>query len=150
MALALGTAKPDVPGSLEAHVQSLKELASTAAELGIRVGMETGYTSEETLRVLGLVGSPWVGDYLDVGNVAGRGLDPAAEVRQRGDRIVQLHVKGPRGAALDSGAVDLAALAQALREVGFDGWLMLETSPGDDPLEAARRNLAAVRQHVAS
>jgi sugar phosphate isomerase/epimerase len=109
--------------------------------------METSYTSDQTLTVLDRVGSPWVGDYFDTGGAAGRGWDPVREVRQRGSRIVQLHVKGPRGAALDTGAVDLEALGQALRDVGYDGWLMLETSAGDDPIGSARRNLAVLRRY---
>lgn len=145
--LALGGPSLDDSRALDSYVQSLKELAATGARLGVRIGIETGYTADETLRVLSLVDSPWVGDYFDVGNAAGRGLDPADEIRRRGQHVVQMHVKGLRGAPLDGGTIDLEAFRRALDDVAYDGWLMVETSPGDDALREARRNLAVMRQH---
>src|SRR6185437_12731146 len=134
----------------EAYLTSLRELAVTAAPLGVRIGIETGYSAAETRDVLSRVGSQWVGDYFDTGNAAGRGRDPVDEIRARGRLIFQIHVKGVRGAGLDAGTVDLDGVSQTLREVGYDGWVMLETSAGDTPLDAARHNLGVLRQHFDS
>ncbi|MGH2460505.1 MAG: sugar phosphate isomerase/epimerase family protein [Chloroflexota bacterium] len=147
VALLPGTAALDDAASTEAYLTSLRELAVAAAPLGVRVGIETGYSAAETQDVLSRVDSQWVGDYFDTGNAAGRGRDPVAEIRARGGLIFQIHVKGARGASLDAGTVDLAGVGRALREIGYDGWLMLETSAGAAPLENARHNLAILRQH---
>jgi sugar phosphate isomerase/epimerase len=148
--LVPGAPPLDDEPAVAAYVASVQDLASTAANLGVLIGIETGYDAAETRQVLELVGSPWVGDYFDTGNAAARGRDPAEEVRRRKSLIVQMHVKGLRGADLAGGTVDLAALKQALQEIGYDGWLMLETSAGDNPLEAARRNLAVLRENFAA
>lgn len=145
--LVPGAAALDDAPALEAYLASLRDLAATAAKLGLRVGIETGYTASETRDVLSRVGSPWVGDYFDTGNVAGRGRDPVEEARGRRGLIFQIHVKGVRGASLDAGTVDLAGMNQVLHEIGYDGWLMLETSAGDSPLESARKNLTVLRQY---
>jgi inosose dehydratase len=134
--------------AVEAYVGSLKDLATTAATLGVRIGIETSYNSPETREILGRVGSPWVGDYFDTGNAAGQGRDPVEEIRQRKGLIVQIHVKGTRGADLAAGTVDLPAVKRALQETGYDDWLMLETSAGDAPLDAARRNYAVLRESL--
>ncbi|HEY8884317.1 MAG TPA: sugar phosphate isomerase/epimerase family protein, partial [Chloroflexota bacterium] len=134
--------------AVEAYVGSLKDLATTAARLGVRIGIETSYDSPETREILGRVGSSWVGDYFDTGNAAGQGRDPVAEIRQRKGLIVQIHVKGTRGADLAAGTVDLPAVKRALQETGYDDWLMLETSAGDAPLDAARRNYAVLRESL--
>ncbi len=148
VALVPASAALDDPPAVEAYLMSLRELASTAATLGVRIGIETGYRAAEVHDVLSRVDSPWVGDYFDTGNAAGRGMEPAEEVRARRGQIFQIHVKGVRGASLDAGTVDLDGVLGALREVGYDGWLMLETSAGESPLDAARHNLAVLRQHL--
>jgi sugar phosphate isomerase/epimerase len=51
-----------------------------------------------------------------------------------------------RGADFDGGSVDLPAVRDALREAEYDGWLLLETSPDDDAVGNARRNLATPRE----
>src|SRR5205814_5007905 len=84
--------------------------------------------------LLDRIASPVVGDYFDMGNMAAFGMDPAEEARRRRGRIVQVHAKGARGAPLDAGTVDLDAVRQALGEIGYEGWLVLETDGGDDPV----------------
>jgi sugar phosphate isomerase/epimerase len=37
---------------------------------------------------------------------------------------------------------------RALQDTGYDDWLMLETSAGDAPLDAARRNYATMRESL--
>ncbi len=141
-----GVPPADDGAATDAYVASLRELAPAAADLGLKLGVESGLPAEAQLALLDRIGSPVVGDYFDMGNVASRGMDPVEEVRRRGSRILQVHAKGKQGAALDAGTIDAAGVARALREAGFDGWLNLETAAGDDPLGNARRNLATLRQ----
>lgn len=132
--------------TMDALVASIRDLVPVAADLGVRIGVESNLPAAEVLAMLDRIGSPSVvGDYFDMGNAAGRGMDPADEIRLRGSRVARVHVKGSRGGALDGGTVDLAAVREALRATGYDGWMLLETSAGDDALANARHNLAVMR-----
>jgi sugar phosphate isomerase/epimerase len=135
--------------AVDLYVESLRSLAPEGEARGVRLGIETSYDARETREVLGRVGSPWVGDYFDTGNAASRGRDPAEEIRGRKGLILQMHVKGTRGADLSEGTVSLAEVKRAIDDTGYAGWLMLETSAGEQPIEAARRNFAALREYFA-
>ena len=62
-----------------------------------------------------------------------KGLDPEAEIRALGGLIAAVHIKDTRVTTGDcrpgTGRVDFAGCAQVLAEIGFDGWLTLETPP---------------------
>jgi sugar phosphate isomerase/epimerase len=140
----------EAPADVEAYVASLRELAPVARGAGVRIGIESNLAGAEVLALLERIGSPdVVGDYYDMGNAAGKEMDPAEEVRRRKGHLVQVHAKGVRGAGFDAGTLDLGAVRDALREAEYDGWLLLETSAGDDAMGNARRNLAVLRQAFA-
>ncbi len=44
--------------------------------------------------------------------------------------------------------MDIPGCVDTLREIGYDGWLILETPATDDPLEAGNYNLAYLRDVV--
>jgi len=103
-----------------------------------------------------------VGLLLDTGHLALGGGDPVQGLRDWRDRIDHVHVKDYRRAVLDSvvadradmeeawrrkvfvelgtGDVDLPAFFAALREIGYDGWLVVEQdlipAPDEDETEA--------------
>jgi sugar phosphate isomerase/epimerase len=91
-----------------------------------------------------LVESPALGVYYDVGNADYQSFDPIAEIGRLGKHIVQIHVK-EIGAEMGEGKLDFGAIAHAIRGVGYDGYLMLETEAGDDAAANAARNLAFVK-----
>jgi sugar phosphate isomerase/epimerase len=141
-----GVPTPDETAAMDAFVRSVRELVPAATGLGVRIGVESGLGSDDVLAMLDRIGAPSVvGDYFDMGNLAARGMDPAEEARRRRGRITQVHAKGVRGAGFDAGTLDLPSVARALREGGSDGWLLLETAAGEDPIGNARRNLALLR-----
>jgi sugar phosphate isomerase/epimerase len=113
-----------------------------------KVGMESvgrvGRSAEQTLAMIELVKSPSLGVYYDVGNADYQSFDPIAEIGQLGKHIVQIHVK-EIGAEMGQGKLDFTAIAEAIRGVGYDGYLVLETEAGDDPAANAARNLAFVK-----
>lgn len=86
---------------------------------------------------------PWFGAYFDVGNNVRWGV-PEHWIRVLGDRIGKLDIKewderkhaseGLRagfGSELGEGTIDWAAVRQALRDVGFEGWATAEVRGGD-------------------
>jgi len=113
-----------------------------------RVGMEsvgrTGRSAEQASEMIEAVASPALGVYYDVGNAAYQGFDPIAEIEELGKHIVQIHVK-EIGAEMGQGKLDFPAIFAAIKRAGYDGYLVLETEPGDDPPGNAARNLTFVR-----
>jgi sugar phosphate isomerase/epimerase len=144
----------DVSGEEEERfAEGLRRVAPVAEETGVAIAIETSCSAAQLLRIVDAVGSPKVGVYQDLANAVIYGQDPAATVRALGPRIVMLHVKDTPGkgqAPLGEGVVDWAACRAAVREIGYDGWFVLETPPGDDAVEAASRYLDFTRRWLAS
>lgn len=79
-------------------------------------------------------GADTLGIYLDVGNSTSGGMNPAAEIRAAQGRTILTHVKDWNPAnrnerLLGAGAVDFPASLAALREIGYNGYLLVELPP---------------------
>ena len=80
----------------------------------------------------------------DTGHLAAGGGDPAAIIRRYADRLQHVHLKDVRLDPLEflplgQGSVDFADVLAAVRESGYDGWLMVELDAyAGDPAEAAQ------------
>ena len=130
----------DAPG-LTRVVEALRQIAPRARDAGIVLGLENTLTAEQNLDVLDRVGSEWVKVYYDVGNATAYGYDVPGELRMLGkDRICEIHLKEtlslpetdkPLLGAPASGGVDFEAVAAACKDIGYDGWYVLETSGRD-------------------
>ncbi len=112
-------------------------------------------TEDDIDRLMACTGEA-VGLLLDTGHLSYAGGDPLAVVRRHGGRIVHVHCKDIRADVLadardrDSsfldavlagvftvpgdGCIDYAALAGALAETGYEGWLVVEAE--QDPAVA--------------
>jgi len=134
------------------HVADLlKDLGREAARAGVVLGLEDTLSAEDDARLLDRAGSSAVKVYYDVGNATNLyGFDAPREIRWLGrDRICQVHVKDK--GYLGEGKVDVAEVIRALREIGFRGWVNLETTAPSGDVEAdARRNLAYLRKLLAA
>jgi inosose dehydratase len=80
----------------------------------------------------------------DTAHLAAGGGDPAELIRRYPDRIRHVHLKDLDRASttfmpLGQGDLDFADVLAAVREVGYDDWLIVELDSYDgDPAEAAR------------
>jgi inosose dehydratase len=80
----------------------------------------------------------------DTAHLAAGGGDPAALIRRYPDRIRHVHLKDLHTATttflpLGQGDIDFTDVLDAIREVGYDSWLIVELDSYDgDPAEAAR------------
>jgi len=142
----------------DALVEVLEECAPEAEKAGViyaveNVGQALAHTPEHLIEIVTRVDSPACQVYYDVGNGAGQGADPAADMRTLGDRIKMLHVKdfrrapdGREVAVIGDGVIDWPAVAQAARDIGYDGYLTLEV-PGtaDTADDIAARSRDALR-----
>jgi len=132
-------------------IEELRKVAPLAEKQGVclaieNVGRGCGRSAEALLRIANGVNAPSVQIYYDFGNGLSLGNDPLAEIRKLGGRIAQVHAKDPGGQYLGEGRLDLPAVSAALKAIGYDKWLVLETPATDDPPAAAARNLAFLRE----
>ena len=73
------------------------------------------------------VGSPAVKVYYDVGNSKKRGYDIYREIRALGkENICEFHAKDYQG-TFGKGEIDFEAVRRAMDEIGYRGWLHVES-----------------------
>jgi L-ribulose-5-phosphate 3-epimerase UlaE len=96
------------------------------------------------------VGSKLFQVYYDVGNSTAYGYDVPTELRLLGkDRICEIHLKDWKTPMLGSpeGQVDFRNVAQAVKDIEYHKWLVLETSGRQGHfLEDTRANVAFARE----
>ncbi len=141
-----GELKEEKPEEMERLVDLLREVAPRAEKAGVILGIENTLTAKANLAILDQVNSAAVQVWYDVGNTFGKGYDVPAEIRMLAGKICQFHIKdNPH--LLGQGRLPFPEVAQAIRDIGYRGWLILETaSPSKDVEGDARRNLAYARQ----
>ena len=151
----------ELEDELTQAAESLLSAVDTATETGVAIGIESTLNFAQYEFLLEYLGNTdQAGACLDIGTAASRKLDVPTGIRTLGAAsITQVHVKDVRTAegqppnfdvALGEGDVDFRAIAQALRAVGYDGWLGLETPPGPDAIAVARANLEFMRRELAA
>lgn len=140
--------------SVRRWIEQLRLVAPVAAEHGVvfcleNVGRGCGKSASDLLRLTEGIDSPAVGAYYDIGNAVAFGNDPVAEIAQLGNSMRIVHVKD-HGDLLGAGEVPIRASVEALVRNGYDGCLVLETSPTNDPRYAATYNLGFLKGVLAS
>lgn len=130
--------------------EMMQSVAPLAADLGVvlcleNVGRGYGKSAAELANMVDTVNSPGVAVYYDVGNALAFGNDPVEEIKFLGSRIAAVHIKDREADLLGKGIVPIADCVKTLREIGYGDWLVLETPPTEDPVAAAKHNLAYLR-----
>jgi sugar phosphate isomerase/epimerase len=138
--------KADLPNeaAVERCADAFGALCPAAERAGITLCFEGSLEATAVARIAEGAGSSAFGCYFDPANLVVAGLDPAAQVRALGRLIRRVHLKDTRerrgDCSLGDGRVDFAACAQALTEIGYGGWVVLESPPG--PPEAVARDIS--------
>ncbi len=131
-------------------VETLIQIAPRARDAGVALGLENTISGAQSLEIIERVGSEWLQVYYDLGNSTGNGYDVPGEIIEIGnDRLCEVHLKDWNTPLLGSeeGMVDNAAAAAALRDIGYDRWLVLETSGREDRfMEDTRANVAWAKE----
>ncbi len=125
----------------ERSLASLTELADYAAKTGVSIGLENVWNKFLTspLEMRGFIekiDSDFVGSYLDIGNVLFNGY-PEHWIEILAEKIKKVHFKDYRKAAgglhgfvdLLAGDVNWPEVMNALKAVGYDGWVSAEMIP---------------------
>jgi sugar phosphate isomerase/epimerase len=133
---------------VDTFVAMMKEIARYAERYSVVVALEDWISAEDNLRLLDAIGSDHVAVYFDPHNLVGRVKgDVYAEPKRLGRRINQVHVKnGAMRLETPGGKLEWPRMAQALSDIGYRGWYVLETpSPTKDILADTRANIAYIR-----
>ena len=127
-------------------VERVKAAAPRAKDAGVILGIENTLSAEQNARILDRIGHDSVKVYYDVGNTTRMGYDVPAEIRFLNERIASFHFKdGPN--YLGEGDVKLDPIAAAIKDIGYRGWIVMETSsPSGDKVADARRNGEYIRR----
>lgn len=131
----------DYETAYDRALSALRELAPFAEENRVSIGVENVWNKFllsplEMRDFIDRVQSPYVGAYLDVGNVLCSGY-PEHWARILGSRIKKVHFKDFRRSVgtidgfcdLLAGDVNYAAVMDALETAGYHGWVTAEISP---------------------
>ena len=127
-------------------IDGLKPLAEIAEKHKVVLALETMFNADQMGMVVDKIGSPYVKVYYDTGNLCNRGYDVPAELRQLGDRIGMIHAKDTDRQMLGGGKVDFDGVSDAIRDIGYDGYIVLETPVGDDANGDNAQNLAFIKK----
>jgi L-ribulose-5-phosphate 3-epimerase len=115
--------KPELQAKV---IERLKRAAPKAEKNGVILGIESWMSAEDHLRIIDAVGSPNVQVYYDVANSEKMGYDIYKEIRQIGaKRICEFHCK-ENGFLLGQGRIDFRKMRDAVQDIGWSGWLVIE------------------------
>ena len=133
----------------ERWIEEISAVAPAAEDAGVcycleNVGRGCGKSAGDLLRLVTAIDSPAVGVYYDIGNAVAFGNDPAEEIRALRDCTRIVHVKD-NSDYLGGGDVPVGQAVDALVEMGYDEYLVMETSPTQNPMQAGAYNLGFLR-----
>jgi sugar phosphate isomerase/epimerase len=128
-----------MPAAIEAAAEALAPLAERGAQLGVAVALETHdafHASRDVMRALEQAPGQGAGALWDVYGPHVAGEAPADTASRLAGRILHAHINDGRPEAqaadgwqvtfLGEGQVPVFAALQAMRNVGYAGWLSVE------------------------
>jgi sugar phosphate isomerase/epimerase len=104
-------------------------------------------TAQESVELMDRIGSPSFKLHLDVKAMATEEAPATELIRRHAGRLGHFHANDPNRRGPGFGATDFVPIFQALREVGYAGWVSVEVfdySP--DPETIARESLRYMKQ----
>ncbi len=131
---------------VDAAVKRIKAVAPRAKDAGVILGIENYLNGEQNERILDRIDNEAVQIYYDVYNTGTtKKHDVPADIRRLKGRIAQFHFKNG-DKYLDAEPAKFEPIAATIREIGYQGWIVLETSsPSGDPVADGKRNGDYVR-----
>jgi sugar phosphate isomerase/epimerase len=119
-------------------ISRIRAVAPRAKDAGVTLAVESYLNAEQKMRMLDAINHEAVSTYWDVYNTR---LEAApAAIRLLKGRISQFHFKNG-DKYLDANRAEYEAIAAAIKDIGYKGWIVLETSaPSGDGIADAKRN----------
>lgn len=133
--------------------ESLRECAKIAQELNTRIDIEicNRYlpamirTINQGKKLVDAVGSPWVRLLADTHHMNIEESSLPVSIRQAKGYIAYMHFSDSNRLAPGMGHIDYSAIAEALRDIGYEGFCTAEFIPEPDPLAAARQTMQLMK-----
>jgi inosose dehydratase len=159
--LVVGGGARRAVGATEEDYDRLAAALDSVVDLAAEHGLDASYhphlgTIVESPDELDrLMSRSRIGFCPDTAHLAAGGGEPAAQIRQYGDRLRHVHLKDlaretGQFLPLGAGDLDLLDIVRAVREADYDSWLVVELDAYDgDPRAAAERSLAHLQQLLA-
>jgi sugar phosphate isomerase/epimerase len=144
--------------ALKLFVEMLKPVIAHAEKEGVLLLIEPEpglliETADQFLELMHYIDSPAVGLNFDIGHAYCVGDEPATTIPRVAKYIRHFHLEDIAATRVHhhlvpgEGAIDFAATFQAIRQIGYDGWVTIELYPYvDDPDAAARTALERVKK----
>ena len=143
----------DSEQTLDWLVEALRQCASFAQRHSVKLALEpiNRYetdlinTVSEGLKLLENVGGDNLGLLLDTFHMNIEEASIEDSIRLAGDRIFHFHVADSNRWYPGAGHIDFGRVVEALREIGYAGYLSAEILPMPDPDTCAERTIATMR-----
>ena len=147
--------------AIDLFVEVLKPLAEHAEKVGVLLLIEPEpglllETTDQYLEVAERLDAPSVGLNFDVGHAYCVSEDLPRAIAKLAPHIRHYHVEDIAASRVHhhlvpgTGAIDFAAVVQAIRRTGYDGWLTVELYPFlDDPDAAVRGAMEVLHPLIA-
>jgi sugar phosphate isomerase/epimerase len=133
---------------IRGFARTLSPLGAEARDLGLKLSLHNHrgqpvMHAEDFEVFFDAVAGGAVGLTLDTAHAALSGIeDIAALIRRMRGVIDNFHMKDLSGESfqvLGRGRIDFAPIFDAVREIGYDGWISADEESGADPVEAMRQ-----------
>ena len=116
-------------------IDALKRVGETASKLGIDIGLEVVNryetnvlnTAAQAVEMCERIGMPNVKVHLDTYHMNIEEADPAAAIRDTGDRLGYFHIGDSHRGYMGSGTVDFPSIFKALSDSGYSGVITFES-----------------------
>jgi inosose dehydratase len=145
----------------------LTEIGQRVADVGVTLGLHNhmgnlSQSANDVAQVLDASDARVVKLELDIAHWHAAGGDPVDAVRRYADRLLFLHLKdlqrpAPGGAPasyrfveLGQGSVNVRGVVEALRQVGFSGWCIVELDGVTSAERSAAQSAALSRRYLES
>ncbi len=150
----IGVIPHDMNGTTVANLRkSLESVGEFGKEVGVLLATETGPEPGFVMKkFLDTLQNPVIKVNYDPANLVMNGFDEVAGVYDLKDYIVHTHAKdGLRSSdeqekPLGSGDVDFPRYIQALKEIGYDGYFIIEREMGEDRAKDISEAIEFLRQ----
>lgn len=145
----------ETAGELTQAISILGQASRRAEDLGIELHIETSLAPERFAGFLSRLPSEFVRVNYDSGNSASLGYDPREEFSAYGARIGSVHIKdrarGGGTVPLGTGDADLPVVFECLRDLDYNGDVIMQVARGvdGDELAWAEQNRATILALIA-